>query len=87
MRKKIIRLEGIKFKSEIKENVKRENSSFTFLIGLRSYYFIKRSLERRFPWLNSNDIVGGCLGLECEGWFDSWNVLQSMILRNKYLGS
>lgn len=54
--------------------------------GAQNAMLSKKSLEKRFPWLNSNDIVGGCLGLESEGWFDSWNLLQALILRNKYLG-
>ena len=48
--------------------------------------FFQGNLERRFPWLNTNDIAGGVLGLESEGWFDSWNLLQALVLRNKYLG-
>ena len=43
-------------------------------------------LKQRFPWLNTKGLGGGCLGLESEGWFDTWNMLQSLILRNKYLG-
>ena len=43
-------------------------------------------LEKRFPWLNTNGLGGGCLGLESEGWFDPWNLLQALQLRNKHLG-
>jgi len=73
------------FSEEHEEKVRKAYDIQT-KCGAQNAMLNKRSLERRFPWLNSNDIVGGCLGLECEGWFDSWNVLQSMILRNKYLG-
>lgn len=30
---------------------------------------------RRFPWLNVSDVEVGCLGLEKEGWFDPWSLL------------
>jgi len=56
------------------------------LTGAQTALLTKRGLEKRFPWLNTNGISAGCLGLEGEGWFDSWNFLQSLILRNKYLG-
>jgi hypothetical protein len=36
--------------------------------------------------LNTNGLGGGCLGLESEGWFDPWNLLQAVQLRNRYLG-
>jgi len=54
--------------------------------GAQNALMSKGNLERRFPWLNTNDIAGGVLGLESEGWFDSWNLLQALVLRNKYLG-
>jgi hypothetical protein len=47
---------------------------------------VKGGLEKRFPWLNTNGLGGGCLGLESEGWFDTWNLLQALQLRNKFLG-
>ncbi len=36
--------------------------------------------------MNTNGLGGGCLGLESEGWFDPWNLLQAVQLRNRYLG-
>lgn len=29
----------------------------------------------RFPWLNVEDVEAGCLGLEKEGWFDPWTLM------------
>jgi len=56
------------------------------ITGAQTAIMSKKNLERRFPWLNTNGLEGGCLGLESEGWCDTWNFLQSIILRNKYLG-
>jgi len=55
-------------------------------VGAQTALLTKDHLKKRFPWLNTDGLGGGCLGLENEGWFDSWNFLQSIILRNKYLG-
>lgn len=32
----------------------------------------------RFPWLNTDGIEIGCLGVEKEGWFDPWSLLSLM---------
>ncbi|VEN38284.1 unnamed protein product [Callosobruchus maculatus] len=32
-------------------------------------------LKARFPWMNVDDVEVGCLGLEKEGWFDPWSLL------------
>ena len=34
------------------------------------------ALARRFPWLNTEDLVGGTLGLAGEGWFDAYMLLR-----------
>lgn len=35
-------------------------------------------LNRYFPWLNTNDLSAGSLGLSGEGWFDAFSLLQSL---------
>jgi FAD-dependent oxidoreductase domain-containing protein 1 len=52
-------------------------------VGAQTAIISKVGLEKRFPWLNTNGLGGGCLGLESEGWFDPWNLLQAVQLRNR----
>jgi FAD-dependent oxidoreductase domain-containing protein 1 len=35
------------------------------------------ALARRFPWLRTDDIAAGCLGLSGEGWFDGYALMQA----------
>ncbi len=35
-------------------------------------------LKEHYPWLNTSDIVAGCLGVSGEGWFDAYSLLQAM---------
>lgn len=67
------------------ENLKQSHH-IQSLCGAQNAMLTKSNLEKRFKWLNTSDLAGGCLGLESEGWFDTWNFLQSLIVRNKYLG-
>jgi FAD-dependent oxidoreductase domain-containing protein 1 len=34
-------------------------------------------LEARFPWLSTDGVAAGCLGLSGEGWFDGYALLQA----------
>jgi FAD-dependent oxidoreductase domain-containing protein 1 len=43
-------------------------------------------LRRRFPWLNTEDLAGGSLGLRSEGWFDAYALLQAFRARARSLG-
>ena len=56
------------------------------LCGVQSAILTVKQLERRFPWLNTHGLEGGCLGLESEGWYDTWNLLQAVKLKNKHQG-
>merc|ERR1719431_266014 len=55
-------------------------------LGVQTALLTVKQLNRRFPWLNTSDIAGGCLGLESEGWMDNWNLLQSLKLKNIHQG-
>jgi len=62
------------FKTQKKYNVKNELLS-------------KEKIKEKFPWLNLEDIVGGCLGLENEGWFDPWSLLAGFKRKAVKLGA
>ena len=44
------------------------------------------ALKMRFPWLNTEDLAAGSLGLSGEGWFDGWALLQAFRRKARSLG-
>lgn len=43
-------------------------------------------LAQRFPWLATDDLAAGCLGLSGEGWFDGFALLQAFRRKARSLG-
>ena len=43
-------------------------------------------LKQRFPWLNTDGIVLGSLGVKDEGWFDGYGLLQAFRKKARSLG-
>ena len=43
-------------------------------------------LKARFPWLNVEDLAGGCFGLANEGWTDPYGLLQAFRRKARSLG-
>ncbi|KAG7187876.1 hypothetical protein KM043_013855 [Ampulex compressa] len=64
-----------------------KNSKLQNLLGAKNKILNKRNLERRFPWLNTDGIEVGCLGLEKEGWLDPWSLLCAFKKKAVYLGA
>ena len=54
--------------------------------GVQCALLTAKQIKKRFPWIKIHNIEGGCLGLESEGWYDSWNLLQAIKLKNKHQG-
>lgn len=52
-----------------------ENSKVQNALGANNVVLSPTQLKNRFPWLNTNGIAVGCIGLEKEGWFDPWLLL------------
>ena len=48
----------------------RENVELQNRLGARIAFLAPDELIHRFPWLNTEGLAGGALGLEGEGWFD-----------------
>ena len=44
------------------------------------------ALAARFPWLSTEDLVGGTLGLAGEGWFDAYMLLRVLRQQARTLG-
>jgi sarcosine oxidase len=43
-------------------------------------------LHERFPWMRTDDLAGGSLGLADEGWFDAYALLQAFRRKARSLG-
>lgn len=52
-----------------------QNSKLQNSLGAKNVVLTVEKLKRTFPWLNTDGIAVGCLGLEKEGWFDPWSLL------------
>ena len=59
----------------------RHNHALQSRLGAHIALLSPRELQSRFPWLAVDDLGGGCLGLEGEGWLDGYLLLQAF--RNK----
>jgi sarcosine oxidase len=46
----------------------------------------RSEMSERFPWLRTDDLAGGSLGLADEGWFDAYALLQGFRRRARSLG-
>jgi len=64
----------------------QESHEMQKMAGVQSAMLTPKMLKQRFPWLNTKDIAGGCLGLESEGWFDGWSLLQAVKVKNMHQG-
>lgn len=45
-------------------------------LGSKAAWLDPQAIRERFPYLNTDDLVGGSLGLEREGWFDAHMLLR-----------
>jgi glycine/D-amino acid oxidase-like deaminating enzyme len=45
-----------------------------------------KELHARFPWMYTDDLAGGSLGLADEGWFDAYALLQAFRRKARSLG-
>lgn len=64
----------------------QENSILQNRLGAKNITLSSRKLRERFPWLNTDGIALGCLGVEREGWFDPWSLLMGFKHKAQSLG-
>jgi FAD-dependent oxidoreductase domain-containing protein 1 len=55
-------------------------------LGVPTVLLTPGELAVRFEWLRTDDLAGGSLGLEGEGWFDAYALLQGFRRRARALG-
>ncbi|KAG7155677.1 FAD-dependent oxidoreductase domain-containing protein 1-like 1 [Homarus americanus] len=56
-------------------------------LGAKVDFMSAAQLKDKFPWLNTDGVEGGVLGLENEGWFDPWSLLFSLRRKAVSLGT
>ncbi|XP_015604103.1 FAD-dependent oxidoreductase domain-containing protein 1 [Cephus cinctus] len=61
--------------SEAGAETLQTNSKLQNSLGARNVILSPQMLRDKFPWINTEGIALGCLGLEKEGWFDPWSLL------------
>ncbi|CAL1675072.1 unnamed protein product [Lasius platythorax] len=64
-----------------------QNSKLQNSLGAKNTILTAEKLKRTFPWLNTDGIAAGCLGLEKEGWFDPWTLLCALKNKASHLGA
>jgi glycine/D-amino acid oxidase-like deaminating enzyme len=68
-------------------DVLRENNAVQTAEGADVALLDPAALSARFPWLNTDDLAAGSLGLSGEGWFDGWGLLQAFRRKARSLGA
>ena len=56
-------------------------------LGAENVILTAAELATRFPWLNTDDLVAGSLGLRHEGWLDPYSLLQAFRRKAVALGA
>ncbi|OXU17326.1 hypothetical protein TSAR_006171 [Trichomalopsis sarcophagae] len=59
-------------------DILKRNHKLQKSLGAKNVLLNKFQLKSKFPWLTTDDIELGCLGLQNEGWFDPWLLLCSL---------
>ena len=66
--------------------VMRENNAVQRAEGADIVLLDPSELGRKFDWLNTDGIAGGCNGLSGEGWVDPYSLLQAFRRKARSLG-
>jgi sarcosine oxidase len=64
----------------------RTNHMTQTSLGAKIALLTPSELKTRFPWLNVEDLAGGCYGLANEGWTDPYGLLQAFRRKARALG-
>jgi FAD-dependent oxidoreductase domain-containing protein 1 len=73
--------------SDAGASVLRENQALQVAEGADIALLEPAALKSRFPWLATDDLACGTLGLTGEGWFDGWGLLQAFRRKARALGA
>ncbi|KZD10706.1 NAD(P)/FAD-dependent oxidoreductase [Oceanibaculum pacificum] len=72
--------------SEAGQGILRQNHATQAAHGVDTALLEPEALAARFPWLSTDGIALGCLGLRNEGWFDPFTLLQAFKRKARSLG-
>lgn len=72
--------------SEAGASTLKENSDLQNKLGAKNMLLSPTELKKRFPWISTDGVELGCLGLKNEGWFDPWSLLTSLRRKATKLG-
>jgi glycine/D-amino acid oxidase-like deaminating enzyme len=64
-----------------------ENHRLQRMLGADVALLDPDALEARFPWLSTDGVAAGSLGLSGEGWFDGYSLLQAYRRKARSLGA
>ncbi len=64
-----------------------ENHRLQAALGADVALLAPEALQARFPWLSTEGIAMGSLGLTGEGWFDGYSLLQALRRKARSLGA
>ena len=64
-----------------------ENHRLQTSLGADTVLLAVDALHQRFPWLSTQGIALGSLGLSGEGWFDGYSLLQALRRKARSLGA
>jgi sarcosine oxidase len=64
----------------------RTNHTTQTSLGAKIVLLTPSELRTHFPWLNVDDLAGGCYGLANEGWIDPYGLLQAFRRKARSLG-
>jgi len=65
----------------------RSNHAVQAACGAKTALLAPGELQQRFPWLNTDGLEAGSLGLEGEGWFDGPALMQAFRRKARALGT
>jgi len=68
-------------------HILEENAKIQKSMGAKVELLSSKVLKQRYPWMKTEDIALGCHGLENEGWFDPWSLLQAFKKKATQLGA
>lgn len=63
-----------------------QNSELQNSLGAKNMLLTPSKLKDLFPWISTDGLALGCLGLEKEGWFDPWALLCALKTKSLTLG-
>jgi sarcosine oxidase len=64
----------------------RGNHAVQHSLGADTILLSPDELRARFPWINTDELAGGCYGLSNEGWTDPYGLLQAFRRKARALG-